>query len=97
MSHKYENIKYTPRPYDREEALQKLGFWPKELKDYSKTGTEYIVKVLKKRQAAQRRMGKAGHFAYNLTLHANLNKWVAKEEARLVQITNEYIENRNYA
>jgi hypothetical protein len=56
----------------REELARLLPLWPKELEDLSIAGRRHIIHTLDRALRAERRRGRAGHWAYDLSRHAAL-------------------------
>jgi hypothetical protein len=56
----------------REEPARLLPLWPKELEDLSIAGRRHIIRTLDRALRAERRRGRTGHWAYDLSRHAAL-------------------------
>ena len=68
----------------KEELL--LPLWPKECADLSRDGRRHIIQTLERALRAERRRGRAGHWAYDLRRHAALVKSWREECAALKTI-----------
>ncbi|MBK9077747.1 MAG: hypothetical protein IPL91_00760 [Hyphomicrobium sp.] len=56
----------------REELARLLPLWPKEVADLTIAGRHHIIRTLERALRAERRRGRAGHWAYDLSRHAAL-------------------------
>lgn len=68
----------------REDLKRLLPMWPAELADLSLAGRRHIIRHLERALRAERRRGRAGHFAYNISRHAALIANCKQERAALV-------------
>ena len=68
----------------REDLKRLLPMWPAELADLSLAGRQHIIRNLERALRAERRRGRAGHFAYNISRHAALIANCKQERAALV-------------
>ena len=94
-SHKTVNPKQTKtsdqagragKRFDRELELPKLiGIWPSELRDDSAEQAARIIALLRKALRAQRRLGRAAHWTYDLNRHLALVEALRSERARLIR------------
>jgi hypothetical protein len=74
------------KPFDRELELPKLiGIWPSELRDDSAEQAARIIALLRKALRAQRRLGRAAHWTYDLNRHLALVEALRSETARLIR------------
>ena len=76
-----------PDPQDRVRNLARLlPLWPSELSDVSIDGRRRIIALMERALRAERKRGRAGHWAYDLARHAALHRaWIA-ERAALVAL-----------
>ncbi|MBR2536161.1 MAG: hypothetical protein IKE66_08845 [Hyphomicrobium sp.] len=68
----------------REDLKRLLPMWPAELADLSLAGRRHIIRHLERALRAERRRGRAGHFAYSISRHAALIANCKQERAALV-------------
>ncbi|MGE5266993.1 MAG: hypothetical protein ACM3L9_06470 [Deltaproteobacteria bacterium] len=54
------------------ELMRLLPLWPHEVADRSPTGDQKLLSVLRRALRAERNRGLAGHWAYDLSRHAQL-------------------------
>lgn len=82
----------TPRPHaevirsstERMAELSRLlPMWPAELADTSREGRLKIIATIERAIRAERRRGRAGHWAYDLARHAALFRLLKCERAAL--------------
>lgn len=65
----------APFSYERAKDLPSLiPLWPSEIKDESQEGREKIILKLNAALRAERRRGRAGHWAYDLNRHRALKQ-----------------------
>ena len=67
----------------RQELARLVPLWPAELFDLSIEGRARLVAKLQRALRAERRRGLAGHFAYDLSRHAQLLRSTRAEAAAL--------------
>ena len=60
-----------------------LPLWPHELADTSTAGRRRIVALMERALRAERRRGRAGHWAYDLGRHAALFRALTRERVAL--------------
>jgi hypothetical protein len=63
-----------------------LPLWPRELADYSRTGTELIIARLATALRLERQRGRAGHWCYDLNRHQALISALRGERAHLAAL-----------
>lgn len=68
----------------RQELQRLLPMWPAEIDDLSLAGRRHIIRALERALRAERRRGRAGHFAYNISRHAALIANYKQERAALI-------------
>ena len=68
----------------REDLKRLLPMWPAEVEDLSLSGRRHIIRYLERALRAERRRGRAGHFAYNISRHAALISNYKQERAALI-------------
>ncbi len=74
-------------PPDRAQELARLGgFWPAELADVTREGRARLVAKLENLLKAERRRGRAGHWAYDLAQHVELLRALRRERAILAAL-----------
>lgn len=69
----------------RDELARLLPVWPSEAADLSLAGRRHIIRIVERALRAERRRGRAGHWAYNLSRHAALLATWKSECAALVE------------
>lgn len=67
----------------RRELARLIPLWPSELADLSIEGRARLIGKLERALRAERRRGLAGHFAYDLSRHAQLVRCTRAEAAAL--------------
>jgi hypothetical protein len=60
-----------------------LPLWPQELSDRSFEGRKKLIAVVERALREERRRGRAGDWAYDLTRHAALYRMLKQERAEL--------------
>jgi hypothetical protein len=65
------------------ELSRLLPMWPAELADTSREGRLKIIATIERAIRAERRRGRAGHWAYDLARHAALFRLLKCERAAL--------------
>ena len=64
------------------ELARLLPLWPHDLEDVSVKGRRRIVALMERALRAERKRGRAGHWAYDLARHAALHRaWVRERDA----------------
>ena len=74
--------------YSRATDLAKLlPLWPEELADGSIAGRTRLLRMLERALRAERQRGVGGHWAYDLSRHANL-MWALRAERAALKLLN---------
>jgi hypothetical protein len=66
------------------DLVRLLPLWPDELADDSIAGRTKVVRLLERAMRAERQRGVGGHWAYDLSRHANL-MWALRAERAALQ------------
>lgn len=77
-------------PLSDDERIRELAallpLWPKDLADTTVEGRRRIVLAMERALRAERRRGRAGHWAYDLARHAALHRAWKRERDCLAQL-----------
>jgi hypothetical protein len=72
------------------DLVRLLPLWPEELADGSIAGRTRLVRMLERALRAERQRGVGGHWAYDLSRHANL-MWALRAERAALKLLNTQI------
>ncbi len=67
------------------ELARLLPLWPSQLEDVSIAGRQRIVALLARALRGERQRGRGGHWAYDLSRHAALNRVLQIERSELAK------------